>query len=74
LNWARDMEEEVDPAPVRADADVVVEKVIARLGVLDRTFASAGHAIVVEALDLFFFAEFYSCGTKALRFFVSFLS
>lgn len=37
------MEGETDPAPVRADADVAIEKVVARLGVLDRTFTSAGH-------------------------------
>jgi len=34
------MEGDADPVLLRADADVCVEKLIARLGVLDRAFAS----------------------------------
>ena len=37
------MEGESGSAPVGTDADVAVEKVISRLGVLYWTFASAGH-------------------------------
>jgi len=39
------MEGEADSASVRADADVIVEKVIARLGVLDRAFAALWHGL-----------------------------
>jgi len=45
LNWACGVEGEADPAPVRADADVAVEKVVACLAVLDRTFVSFRHVL-----------------------------
>ena len=40
------MEGEADPAPIGSDADIVIEKVVVRLGVLDWAFAVAGHETI----------------------------
>jgi len=45
LDWACIVEGEADLAPIGADADVVVEKVVARLEILDWGFSSAGHSV-----------------------------
>lgn len=43
LDWACIVEGEADAAPIGTDADVVVEKVVARLGILDWAFTAERH-------------------------------
>lgn len=46
LNWAYGVGGEADAAPLRTDADVAVEEVVASLSVLNRAFAVAGHETI----------------------------
>lgn len=52
LDWACRVEGDADSAPFRTDADVVVEKVVARLGVLYWIFAAVGHSIILLFLPI----------------------
>jgi len=45
LDWACIVEGEADPEPVGANADIAVEKTVACLGILDRTFALFRHVL-----------------------------
>ena len=43
LDWAFSVEGKADLAPIGTDADVVVEEVVARLGILDWAFTAERH-------------------------------